>query len=220
MFGLFLKRQVFFFPEPKGFSVNITLEAQASCLVKKTIDFSAGRKICVLWCATLPHTHLIGRSHPGTSHSPCYGPEYLSCTPGKSRGPALDEAGRPGTQEPTQQRGLQAACRVGCEGKTLGGGKVGALHCSVQPVGSWEPSAGFLAPTSLASPSALLTHPALHVPTPLPCLRPGSFQSTMSSGHTWHVVQGSPCGPCSSDWPLVLLLPQDQGLRVCYAPET
>lgn len=40
---------------------------------------------------------------------------------------------------------------------------------------------------------------ALHVP--LPCLRPGDFQSTTSSGRTGHVVCGSPYGPYSRDWP-------------------
>lgn len=147
----------------------------------------------MLWCATPPNTHLIGRSHLGTSHLPCYGPEYLSCTPGRSRGPALDEVGRPGDQEPTQQRGLQVACRVGYEGRTLGGWKVGALHCSVQPAGSWEPSTGFLAPTSLASPSALPTLPSMCPPhchasglaafrVPCPLATPGMWHKALPMG--------------------------------------
>lgn len=41
--------------------------------------------------------------------------------------------------------------------KTLRGWEVGALPHSTQTAGSWEPSAGFLAPTSLAIPSALPT---------------------------------------------------------------
>lgn len=92
------------------------------------------------------------------------------------------------------------------------------LHCCItsRVLGAKCRFPGFYLLGQSFSPS----DPALHVPTPLRCLRPGSFQSTMSSGHTWHVVQGFPCGPYSSDWPLVLPLPQDQGCRVCHAPET
>lgn len=51
LFGLFLKRQVFFFLEPKGFSMNIT-EAQASRHVKKQLIFllveQQYRRLCVV----------------------------------------------------------------------------------------------------------------------------------------------------------------------------
>lgn len=155
-------------------------------------------------------------NHLEASHLPCCGPERLSSAPGRSRGPALGEADRPDSQEPTQQRELHSKAPSDLQGRlckgTLGGWEVGSLPCSVPPALSWEPSAGLLTPTSLSFSTFC---PALHVPTSLPCLRPGNFWSTVSSGHTWPVVRGSPCW----SWPLVLSLPQDQCLRVCRAPE-
>lgn len=72
----------------------------------------------------------------------------------------------------------------------------------------------------LAGQSFSLSCAALHIHTPLPCLGPGGFPSTTSSGHAGHVVCGSPCGPHSRDGPLVRPLPQDQDLKVCHGPET